>query len=133
MSQKPHNLPQPGQVVHTDFREQRQKHTPAPDDRKPQKPLRLVQFNIERGYQLPLIIQQLQELDADVISLQEVGGNANNTLLVATLAVSLLKRAAVACFFCLCLHTHTPSSSAIIWCVCTPKQCLLYNNTQLAG
>jgi hypothetical protein len=36
------------------------------------KPLRLVQWNIERGYQLPLIIEQLQDLDADIISLQEV-------------------------------------------------------------
>jgi endonuclease/exonuclease/phosphatase family metal-dependent hydrolase len=34
--------------------------------------LRLVTFNIERGYQLPLVIQQLQALDADIIALQEV-------------------------------------------------------------
>jgi hypothetical protein len=33
-----------------------------------------VQWNIERGYQLSSIIEQLQALDADVISLQEVCG-----------------------------------------------------------
>lgn len=59
------NLPDPGQVLHLDFR-------PAPAPATAGPGLRLVQWNIERGYQLPLIIQQLQELDADIISLQEV-------------------------------------------------------------
>jgi hypothetical protein len=65
----PH-LPDPGQVLHLDFR-------PAPSTTPaPARPgLRLVQWNIERGYQLPSIIQQLQELDADIISLQEVQQN----------------------------------------------------------
>jgi hypothetical protein len=31
-----------------------------------------LQWNIERGYQLPGIIEELKRLDADVISLQEV-------------------------------------------------------------
>jgi exonuclease III len=34
--------------------------------------VRILQWNIERGYQLPAIIQELQRLDADVLGLQEV-------------------------------------------------------------
>ena len=34
--------------------------------------LRIVQWNIERGYELPGIIEQLRTLDADVLLLQEI-------------------------------------------------------------
>jgi hypothetical protein len=34
--------------------------------------VRLVQWNIERGYQLQAIVHQLRHLDADVIALQEI-------------------------------------------------------------
>jgi len=61
-------LPKPGQVVHVDFRQQELRFLSS----ETQRPLRLVQWNIERGYQLQLVIQHLQALDADIISLQEV-------------------------------------------------------------
>ncbi|CUG87957.1 endonuclease/exonuclease/phosphatase, putative [Bodo saltans] len=35
-------------------------------------PLRTAQWNIERGYKLPLILQTLKRIDADVITLQEL-------------------------------------------------------------
>lgn len=86
-------LPKPGQVVHLDFRQPAAaqqtseqasaQHTPnattasqtnitGRNSTKNSRPLRLVQWNIERGYELPLVIQQLRELEADVVSLQEV-------------------------------------------------------------
>lgn len=64
------HLPQPGEVVHIDFRTSGQQ-APAAQPSNSSRPLRLVQWNIERGYQLPLVIKQLQDLDADVTSLQE--------------------------------------------------------------
>lgn len=36
------------------------------------RPIRLLQWNIERGYKLDGIIQELRSIDADVICLQEV-------------------------------------------------------------
>ncbi len=36
------------------------------------KPVKLLQWNIERGYKLPQIIEELKALDADVLALQEV-------------------------------------------------------------
>lgn len=65
-------LPQPGEVVHIDFRHSSAAAGPDAHTGSSGRPLRLVQWNIERGYQLSLIIQQLRDLDADVISLQEV-------------------------------------------------------------
>lgn len=62
---------EPGEIVHIDFRTSNHHAQAAPPSHS-SRPLRLVQWNIERGYQLPLIIQHLKELDADVISLQEV-------------------------------------------------------------
>lgn len=74
-------LPKPGEVIHIDHRPHKAAGGAAnagPDD--PQqaavvvdpKPIKLLQWNIERGYQLDRIIQQLRDIDADVISLQEV-------------------------------------------------------------
>jgi hypothetical protein len=77
---QPSQLPRPGQVVHLDFRRPdavADKQQPPTTD-PPQtisissRPLCLVQWNIERGYELPLVIQQLQQLDADIVALQEV-------------------------------------------------------------
>lgn len=73
-------LPKPGEVIHVDYRPINIDSGTASDDAAPQQPataanpqpMKLLQWNIERGYQLDLIIQQLREVDADVISLQEV-------------------------------------------------------------
>jgi len=58
-------LPLPGTVIHQDFRPDRQSA-----EVEPSTPIRLVQWNIERGYKLSAIIQQLREIDADVLSIQ---------------------------------------------------------------
>jgi hypothetical protein len=68
---QPFRLPEPGEVVHIDVRASNQQAQAAQPSHS-SRPLRLVQWNIERGYQLPLVIKHLQDLDADVISLQEV-------------------------------------------------------------
>lgn len=73
-------LPKPGEVVHIDYRSLSTNCGPAGHDAALQQaaaaadpqPIKLLQWNIERGYQLDLIIQQLQEVDADIISLQEI-------------------------------------------------------------
>lgn len=58
-------LPKPGDVVLHDFRGP--ERSSAPQDHQG---VRLVQWNIERGYKLKEIIAELRVLDADVISLQ---------------------------------------------------------------
>eukprot|EP00878_Enallax_costatus_P042842 GHUV01050338.1.p1 GENE.GHUV01050338.1~~GHUV01050338.1.p1 ORF type:complete len:229 (+),score=28.94 GHUV01050338.1:462-1148(+) len=74
-------LPKPGDVIHVDYRPKAAaspaSHVDQDDSQPPTaasapKPIKLLQWNIERGYQLKRIIQQLREIDADVISLQEV-------------------------------------------------------------
>lgn len=47
----------------------------APNER----PLRIVQWNIERGYKLPGIIEELKRLDADIIGLQEIDINCERS------------------------------------------------------
>ena len=54
----------PGDVIEYDYRD--------PGRKPKQGALRLVQWNIERGYKLAGIIQKLQELDVDIIGLQEL-------------------------------------------------------------
>ena len=57
-------IPPPGKIFYYDYRED---YSYAPD-----KPLRCIQWNIERGYMLDSIIRILQSLDADIICLQEL-------------------------------------------------------------
>ena len=64
---KKEGMPLPGDIVQHDFREA----LPKNDVTTPQA-LRIVQWNVERGYELPGIIAELQELDADIIGLQEI-------------------------------------------------------------
>ncbi|KAJ1725642.1 hypothetical protein LPJ53_000121 [Coemansia erecta] len=53
------------------------------------RPLRVVQWNIERGYQLDAVIETLERLDADILCLQEIdicnqrSGNTNHGQLIA--------------------------------------------------
>jgi hypothetical protein len=63
-------LPPPGQIFQRDFRAAATRAAlPTPP---PRPGVRLVQWNVERGYQLTGIIEALRRLDADVIALQEV-------------------------------------------------------------
>jgi len=55
-------LPKPAETLHLDFRS-----GPSP---KLDRPIRLLQWNIERGYKLDAIIEELKALDADVLALQ---------------------------------------------------------------
>lgn len=59
------NLPSPGDVILHDFRDS--SLSQAHDTKQP---LKLLQWNIERGYKLKEIIQELKTLDADVIAIQ---------------------------------------------------------------
>mmetsp|Transcript_34770 Transcript_34770/g.62574 ORF Transcript_34770/g.62574 Transcript_34770/m.62574 type:complete len:358 (+) Transcript_34770:254-1327(+) len=60
--------PNPGDIITYDYRSQRNVASEAETIR----PLKLFQWNIERGYKLDKIIKVLQKADADVISLQEI-------------------------------------------------------------
>ena len=65
----------PGSIVEYDFRTQAKMDA----SRSMQDGLRVVQWNIERGYQLARIIDELSEADADVIILQELDINCERT------------------------------------------------------
>lgn len=61
-------LTPPGEVYQADFRP-----SESPPPLSPAPPtLKLLQWNIERGYKLPGIVEELKQIDADIISLQEV-------------------------------------------------------------
>lgn len=65
---KSHNrLPLPGEVVHHDFRPSGQNNMSDSATA-----IKLLQWNIERGYQLNRVIEELKRIDADVVSLQEL-------------------------------------------------------------
>jgi hypothetical protein len=71
----PIHLTPPGEIRHLDFRPGA--NTAAAAEASPPPPaaretLRLLTFNIERGYRLPGIIDELRRVDADVLALQEV-------------------------------------------------------------
>jgi hypothetical protein len=62
-------LTPPGDIFRADYRPSPPQHASDP----PCPPVvRMVQFNIERGYKLDAIIPALREIDADILSLQEV-------------------------------------------------------------
>eukprot|EP00983_Pelagomonas_calceolata_P003600 117180-Pelagomonas_calceolata.AAC.4 len=58
------------QLVLQDFRSGATKK--AAKQRDPKQPIKLVQWNIERGYKLKEVIEELKAIDGDVLSLQEV-------------------------------------------------------------
>ncbi|PSC72469.1 Endonuclease exonuclease phosphatase domain-containing [Micractinium conductrix] len=60
-------LPPPGAVLRRDFR-----CGPTQVPARLDGAIKLLQWNIERGYQLAGIIEELRSIDADIISLQEV-------------------------------------------------------------
>lgn len=70
LREPPYPLPRPGEIVSYDFR-------PPAGSRGTEsygadRPIRLLQWNIERGYKLADIINTLREVDADVLALQEI-------------------------------------------------------------
>lgn len=79
------SLPLPGQVVYYDYREsvaQSSSNGPAStsssienpsssSSQQPRRPLRLVSFNVERGYELARVTSLLKRLDPDIVALQE--------------------------------------------------------------
>lgn len=62
----------PGNIFRADYRIEKGSKYQGDCSHATSKPLKLLQWNIERGYKLPGIIKELREIDADVISLQEV-------------------------------------------------------------
>ncbi|KAJ2721325.1 hypothetical protein GGI07_004052 [Coemansia sp. Benny D115] len=77
----------PGQLVTYDFR-QPSASSAAPASGIP-RPLRVVQWNIERGYRLDEVIATLKRLDADILCLQEIdicnqrSGNTDHARILA--------------------------------------------------
>jgi len=59
-------LPRPGEILVHDFRPAKAAAA------RSGKPIRVFQWNIERGYKLASIIDTLRSADADIIALQEV-------------------------------------------------------------
>eukprot|EP01051_Picozoa_sp_SAG22_P015548 SAG22_NODE_2046_length_3086_cov_3.806495_3_plen_418_part_00 len=66
-------LPPCGRLVHWDFRP---RHARA-KERPQQRPLRVVNWNLEFGYRLGPIIEELRRLEPDVLCLQEVDVHAD--------------------------------------------------------
>ncbi|KAK9843329.1 hypothetical protein WJX74_010444 [Apatococcus lobatus] len=100
------DLPGPGQLLFHDCRPQQRLATDIA------RPVRLLQWNIERGYQLPKILAELREIDADVIALQEVdigcdrSGSADTGLEIAqALQLNYV-------FFCEFEELHSPARDA---------------------
>ncbi len=62
------SLPKPGELLCLDFRSD---ETKAQAKARPAtQPITLLQWNIERGYKLEGIIEELKRLDTDVLALQ---------------------------------------------------------------
>ena len=59
--------PEPGKIFIKDFRNSKTKHNTTTSNH-----IRIITWNIERGYRTNEIIQELQKIDADIILLQEV-------------------------------------------------------------
>lgn len=64
------DLPKPGEFKVYDFRSDKTKAEAKA--RSAEKTIKLLQWNIERGYKLDAIIEELQTLDADVLAIQEI-------------------------------------------------------------
>ncbi|KAJ2400643.1 hypothetical protein GGI23_001910 [Coemansia sp. RSA 2559] len=79
------DLALPGEILTYDYR----RTTERPATAEIPRPLRVVQWNIERGYQLDAIISTLERLDADILCLQEIdignerSGGANHGEMIA--------------------------------------------------
>lgn len=66
-----HSDKQPGDIILIDYRNN-DGALLNNSQLEEKRPLKLVQWNIERNYKLELIIQKLKDLDADILCIQEV-------------------------------------------------------------
>ncbi|KAJ2634946.1 hypothetical protein GGF40_003892 [Coemansia sp. RSA 1286] len=79
----------PGEIIKYDCRRDTSCTEPTTAAAGIPRPLRVVQWNIERGYKLDAVISTLKHLDADVLCLQEIdicnqrSGNTNHALIIA--------------------------------------------------
>lgn len=64
-------MPKPGDLVLQDYRDQ-EKAAKAWVATARGRPVRIVQWNIERGYKFDEIVQTLKIVDADILLLQEI-------------------------------------------------------------
>ncbi|OMJ27297.1 hypothetical protein AYI69_g3273 [Smittium culicis] len=71
---------QPGQIVYYDCRHPSLSNNTMLPEISSEKPLTAISWNIERGYKLDGIIEQLAKLDADIICLQGGGVHGNAIL-----------------------------------------------------
>lgn len=64
-------LPLPGEFIVHDYRSEdaRKRYL---EEAKSKSDVRVIQWNIERGYMLPQIIEELKTHNADIICLQEI-------------------------------------------------------------
>lgn len=63
---------QPGDIIHADWRSAADRAAAAAAAPAPRRRLRLLTWNIERGYELPAILEHLKAVDADILAIQEV-------------------------------------------------------------
>ena len=66
------DLTPPGEIFRADFRSAADPTTTATASPPSSETIKLLQWNIERGYKLQGIIEELKNINADVISLQEI-------------------------------------------------------------
>ncbi|KAK3248710.1 hypothetical protein CYMTET_41833 [Cymbomonas tetramitiformis] len=66
--QNPKEMPAPGETLVRDYRD----HPETAQERDDGSPVRMLQWNIERGYQYEKIVEELKSIDADIIALQEI-------------------------------------------------------------
>jgi endonuclease/exonuclease/phosphatase family metal-dependent hydrolase len=88
----------PGEIVEYDFRTGSAKASSINGAGLEERGLRIIQWNIERGYQLDRILQDLREADADVILLQELDINCERTEF-ADVPHVIAQALAMHCFF----------------------------------
>jgi len=105
-------LPKSGEILLYDFREGAQKDCSSQGSIP--HSIRVVQWNIERGYQLESIIKHLQELNGDIICLQELDIQCDRTAR-KDVGVEIAKRLQLNyAFLCEFEELHSPLRNALL-------------------
>ena len=94
------SLPLPGQLVNADFRDVKASANTWADIAAG-RPVRVVQWNIERGIEFDAILETLKQLQADVLLIQEVDNGCDRTDGRDVGALSSPKCLSVMCLLCL--------------------------------
>lgn len=81
-------LPKPGELVVKDFRGRGQNGRTVTSG----KGVRLLQWNIERGYKLDAILDEVERLQPDVLSIQEIDIGCDRCEAVVDLRLGLAGR-----------------------------------------